>query len=71
MTTTNYLLTPLTDIGVLLILLLVASLITGTIVFLIEALGRIFLRTARTDGSPRIANSTEAAAGRAPITNAP
>lgn len=67
---TNDLLTPLIDIGVLLILLMIASLITGTVVFVIEALRRIFLR-AIDAASPQISNSTEAATGRAPITNAP
>jgi hypothetical protein len=68
---TSDFLTPLTAIGVLLILFLVASFITGTIVSLNEALGRIFLPMTGADGSPGIANSTKAAAAPAPITNAP
>lgn len=71
MTMTSDLLTPLTDIGVLLLLLLVASFITGTIVFLSEALGRLFRRMTDAAGRPGIANSPDAAAGPAPITNAP
>ena len=66
---TNDLLSPPIDIGVLLILLLIASLITGAVVFVTEALRRIFLRTIDAD-IPQIANSTQAV-GRAPITNAP
>ena len=71
MTMTNDLLIPLTDIGLLLILLLAASFTTGTIVFLIEALGRISLRTTAADGSPRIGSSTKVSAGLAPIANTP
>lgn len=49
---TNNVLIPLTDIGILLILLFIASLITGVILSVIEWLRRPFLRNAASDGGP-------------------
>ena len=68
---TNDFLTALTDIDVLLILLLFASLITGTTVFVIAAFRRTFRQTTDSDSRPNIAHSTEPAAASVPTANAP
>lgn len=49
---TNNVFTALADIGILLILLLIASLITGAILFVGEAVRRPFLRTQQSSPSP-------------------
>jgi hypothetical protein len=48
---TNNFLIALTDIGILLILLLIASFITGAILFVSEAIRRPFLRTRQFNSS--------------------
>jgi hypothetical protein len=64
---TNDLLIPLTDIGILLILLFIGSVITGGVLFAIEWLRRPFRRSAASDGGP---GSQIVQNRRAPTSNA-
>jgi hypothetical protein len=51
-TMTNNVLIALADIGILLILLLIASFITGAILFVSEAIRRPFLRKGHSSSNP-------------------